>query len=90
MSKNSIEVYKVGSKVKLTDDVYGYIVGISIRGDNHITYECSWWNGRSHDSKWFYSGEIEITVGEKTKIGFIWILALIIHQESKIIILNLL
>lgn len=71
MSKNSIEAHKIGSKVKLADDVYGSIIGISIRGDNYITYECAWWNGRSHDSKWFHSSEIEATVTEKTKIGFI-------------------
>jgi len=71
MSKNSIEAYKIGSKVKLAEDVHGSVIGISIRGDNHITYECAWWNGRSHDSKWFHSSEIEVAVAEKTKIGFI-------------------
>jgi uncharacterized protein YodC (DUF2158 family) len=70
MSKNSVELYKIGSKVKLTDDVYGIITGISIRGNNYITYECAWWNGRSHDSKWFHENEIEVTVAEKYKIGF--------------------
>jgi uncharacterized protein YodC (DUF2158 family) len=35
-----------------------------------ITYECSWWNGRSHDSKWFHENEIEVTLSEKTRIGF--------------------
>lgn len=71
MSKNSVELYKIGSKVKLTDDVYGVITGITIRGDNYITYECSWWNGRSYDSKWFHSSEISVTTAEKYKIGFV-------------------
>lgn len=71
MSKNVLEVYKIGSKVKLADDVHGVITGISIRGDHHITYECAWWNGRSHDNKWFHCSEIEVTVAEKTKIGFV-------------------
>lgn len=70
MSKNSLEVYKIGSKAKLAEDVYATIVGISIRGDNHVTYECGWWNGRSYDSKWFHSSEIEVTQSEKTRIGF--------------------
>lgn len=70
MSKNSVEIYKIGSKVKLADDVDGTITAISIRGNNYITYECSWWNGRSHDSKWFYTDEIEATSNEKTRIGF--------------------
>lgn len=71
MSKNVLELYKIGSKVKLTDDVHGTITGISIHGDNHVTYECAWWNGRSHDSKYFHSSEIEVTLSEKTRIGFV-------------------
>lgn len=70
MSKNVLELYKIGSKVKLADDVHGIITGITIRGDNHVTYECAWWNGRSHDSKWFHANEIEVTLSEKVRIGF--------------------
>ena len=70
MSKNTLELYKIGSKVKLADDVYGIITAISIRGDNYVTYECAWWNGRSHDSRWFHTSEIEVTLSEKTRIGF--------------------
>ena len=70
MTKNSLELYKVGTKVKLTEDVYGQISAVSIRANNYITYECSWWNGRSVDNKWFHESEIEITESEKTRIGF--------------------
>lgn len=65
-----LELHKIGSKAKLAEDVIGTITGISIRGDNHVTYECAWWNGRSHDSKWFDVHEIEITTSEKLRIGF--------------------
>ena len=65
-----LEVYNIGSRVKLTSDVDGTIVGVCIRGDNYVTYECGWWNGRSYDTKWFHVSEIEISLGEKTKIGF--------------------
>lgn len=70
MTKNSLELYKIGSKVKLADDVYGVITAICLRGDNYVTYECAWWNGRSHDNKWFHSSEIEVALSEKTRIGF--------------------
>jgi len=71
MSKNSLELYKIGSKVKLTDDLYGNISAICLRGNNYVTYECSWWNGSSHDSKWFYESEIEVSSdAEKHRIGF--------------------
>ena len=66
-----IEVYSIGSKVKLAEDVYGTINSIAIHGDNSVTYECGWWNGRSYDTKWFYNDQIEVTIAEKTKIGFI-------------------
>jgi hypothetical protein len=42
MSKNVLELYKIGSKVKLTgegtESIYGSIVGINITGDNTVTY----------------------------------------------------
>jgi uncharacterized protein YodC (DUF2158 family) len=66
-----LEVYSIGSKVKLAEDVYGSIVGIAIHGENDVTYECGWWNGRSYDTRWFHAGEIEVTLAEKTKIGFV-------------------
>ena len=68
---NTVDVYKIGSRVKLAEDVFGNIVGINIRGDNYITYECGWWNGRSYDTKWFHSSEFEVTLVEKHRIGFI-------------------
>jgi len=71
MSKNTLETYKIGSKVKLTDDVFGTISAISIRGDNYVTYECGWWNGRSYDNRWFHADEIEVTVADKARIGFV-------------------
>jgi hypothetical protein len=71
MSKNSLEPYKIGSKVKLTDDVFGTIVSINIRGDNAVSYECGWWNGNSYTTHNFGSNEIEVTVAEKSRIGFV-------------------
>jgi hypothetical protein len=71
MSKNSLEVYKIGSKVKLTDDVYGTIVSATICADNSVSYKCGWWNGRSYTTEYFSPNEIEVTVVEKYKIGFV-------------------
>ena len=71
MTKNTTDIYKIGSTVKLAEDVHGVITGACIKGGNYITYECSWWNGRSHDSKWFHEDEIEVTQNEKLRIGFV-------------------
>jgi uncharacterized protein YodC (DUF2158 family) len=70
MSKNTLELYKIGSKVKLAEDVYGTIIGIHISGDNNVSYECGWWNARSYSTENFAANDIEVTVAEKTKIGF--------------------
>lgn len=70
MSKNVIELNKIGSKVKLTDDVYGTIVEINIFGENTISYKCGWWNGRSYSAENFYPNEIEVMAPEIFKIGF--------------------
>lgn len=70
MSKNAIEIYKVGSKVKLTEDVIGTIIGIHIGTDNHVSYECGWWNSRSYNTQAFGHSEVEVVNGEKIRIGF--------------------
>jgi len=70
MSKNVIELNKIGSKVKLTDDVYGTIVEINISSDNNVSYKCGWWNGRSYYTEYFAPSTIETMAPEKFKIGF--------------------
>jgi uncharacterized protein YodC (DUF2158 family) len=70
MTKHTIEVNKIGTKVKLTEDVYATIIGINITGDTDIVYKCAWWNGRSYVTEYFSPNQIEVTLVEKTKIGF--------------------
>ena len=67
-----LSLYKVGSKVKLEEDIYGHIVGITIRsssGDG-VAYDCGWWNGRAYQEQSFRSDQIEIITGTPLKIGF--------------------
>ncbi len=72
MSKNSLEFYSIGAKVKLTDDVYGSIICVSIGPNHSITYQCGWWNGRSYCTETFNASDIEaIVTTEKTRIGFL-------------------
>lgn len=70
MSKNTIELNKIGTKVKLADDIDGTVISISITGDNNITYKCGWWNGRSYSTEYFSTTEITPITEEKIKIGF--------------------
>ena len=70
--KDKIEVYSIGSDVKLAEDVFGKITGISIRGNNSISYEVGWWNGRSYDCKFFADHEVEgVDSTSKQRIGFV-------------------
>ena len=72
MSKNSLEFYNIGTKVKLTDDVYGTIICVSIGPNHSIAYKCGWWNGRTYCTETFNSSEIDAVVTtEKTRIGFV-------------------
>lgn len=70
MSKNTIELNAVGSKVKLEDDVVGTIIGINIQANNSITYEVGWWNGRSYSKDHFCSHQLTLTSDDKIRIGF--------------------
>ena len=70
MTKGSLDLYKVGSRVKLTDDVDGTITGINISSNNTVIYECGWWNGRSYTKDHFNAEQIEATVADKVRIGF--------------------
>jgi hypothetical protein len=71
MSKNTLEIYKIGSRVKLAEDVEGTIVAIHIQGNNDISYECGWWNGRSYSTQEFWPNDIQVTLSDKAKIGFV-------------------
>jgi len=46
-------VIPIGTVVLLRDDIPGIIVGISIRGQDRVTYEVAWWNERSYQTEWF-------------------------------------
>jgi uncharacterized protein YodC (DUF2158 family) len=72
MSKEKVEIYPVGTKVKLEEDVFGTITRVSIFSNDYITYECGWWNSRSYSSQSFTKDEIEaVLTTSKQKIGFI-------------------
>lgn len=68
-----IDVYKCGTKIKLTNaNVPGFITAICIRGKN-ITYEVSYFLNSVYCSNWFNSYEFELVEENESsdKIGFI-------------------
>lgn len=71
MTKNSLELNAIGSKVKLEEDVIGTIVGIHISHNNAIVYDVGWWSGRSYSKDSFAPHQLVVTTEEKTRIGFV-------------------
>jgi hypothetical protein len=65
-------VNAVGTKVSIggEDRIAGIIVGISVRGESHITYEVGWWDGREYKSAWMLPQELTIETAVELAIGF--------------------
>ena len=64
-----IEVYRIGTKVKIAGDLKGVVTGIGIYSENQIQYRVAWWSGRKREEEWI--NRFEITWGEdRTTIGF--------------------
>ena len=68
-----LELYPVGTKVLLTEDISAVIITTSIHDGDMVQYECAWWSGKSRSREWFNASEI-LGVDEDvktTKIGFL-------------------
>ena len=68
---DALEVYEVGTKVVLEEDIEAKIVQVAIHAGNWVQYECAWWNGGSRVREWFVVDDF--TVAKKKnlmKIGF--------------------
>ncbi|MEO1527997.1 MAG: hypothetical protein AAFX06_21405 [Planctomycetota bacterium] len=63
-----VEVIPVGSTVSIGDGIEGRItqIGISASG---VTYEVTWWNGRTRVTAWISELEIE-NAATRQPIGF--------------------
>jgi len=70
MSKNTLELNAIGSKVRLAEDVIGDIVGIHISENNAINYEVGWWSGRSYNKDTFSPSQLVVTTEDRIRIGF--------------------
>lgn len=76
MSKQSeairyIEAIPPGSPVLIGGEVPATITAVTLRGTGHVTYEVSWWDGRSHNSEWMDEYEVRRSEqGEPLRFGF--------------------
>ena len=71
---NRLDIYEVGTKVKLNDDDReAKIITVAIHASNVIQYECAWWSGEARVRDWFAEDDILEVIGsskEKNTIGF--------------------
>lgn len=66
-----IEVMMIGSPVFIGADIRALITGVLIREHNYTQYECSWWDGKTHNCKWLDQSEVSRSKETpSTKIGF--------------------
>ena len=65
-----MKVIPVGTKVILEEGIVGVVENITIYEGNYVTYNCSWWNGRSRDCESFQSDRVSPVTDEKVNIGF--------------------
>ena len=57
--KDKLEVLSIGTQVKLSEDVFGIVIGINIKENNTVYYDVGWWNGSSYTEQLFQSSQVE-------------------------------
>ena len=68
-----VEVFRVGTEVRIGQTIPGIVTGIMIRDGCRISYEISWWDNRTHNCKWLEDCEVKAhcpTSGVVQAIGF--------------------
>jgi len=67
-----VEVIDIGSWVIIGDDVPAKVTRICIRDNGNVSYELSWWDGRTRKSEWLEAFEVT-TDSERgsLQIGFL-------------------
>lgn len=66
-----IEVFQVGCPVTIGEKIKATVTGVCIREKLHVTYECTWWDGNTHNCKWLEQIEVGRHDGSSSvRIGF--------------------
>jgi hypothetical protein len=70
MAKTTLEIFPVGSKVQLDEDLFGTVLSVTIGDKNSVFYEVGWWQSRSYSKDHFAENQLSLTLGEPSRIGF--------------------
>ena len=70
MAKANLDIFPVGSKVQLDDDLFGTVLSVTIGDKNSVFYEVGWWQSRSYSKEHFVENQLTLTTGKPNRIGF--------------------
>ncbi len=70
MAKTTLEVFPVGSKVQLDEDLFGTVLSVTVGDKDSVFYEVGWWQSRSYSKDHFAENQLILTLGEPSRIGF--------------------
>lgn len=72
MKTSDITVFAIGSHVRIGGDIRAIVTSVQMCPKNHVAYECSWWDGLSHQCKWLEDFEVVLVdASEVVRIGFV-------------------
>lgn len=64
------DVLSPGSNVLIGDDIQAHIVGVWLRAEGYVAYECAWWDGRSRCTEWLPATEVRKRPLSNPSVGF--------------------
>ncbi len=70
MAKATLEVFPVGSKVQLDEDLSGTVLSVTIGDKNSVFYEVGWWQSRTYTKEHFVEDQLTLTLDKPARIGF--------------------
>lgn len=66
-----MNVYAIGTRVKIADDLTGTVTQVCIVGEQHVRYEVAWWDGNTRNCQWLESCEVSAAEERQPmRIGF--------------------
>lgn len=66
-----MDVLRPGCTVTVGGDIQAKVVAICIYPNCRVTYQCSWFDGRTYHEKWLDGFQITVSNQERFNIGFV-------------------
>lgn len=66
----SLKIYPPKTAVMIGGGIDAMVVRVCIAMEGHVTYECTWFEGRTRVLAWVEACEIECPSSKRMEIGF--------------------